>query len=749
MEPTELTPYQATAWHYRRAGWTGVLPLPVNAKGPVPRGFTGWAGSDPSGPDVQEWIERGVSIGRTSFPAGNIGLRLPRGVYGLDVDDYGTKTGGAALGRLVEAYGPLPPTWTVSSRVESTSGIRLFRADHGEGRVWKNEPGGHGAGIESIHFGHRYAVTWPSVHPDTGRKYRLRRPDGIEVDGEVPRPDELPWLPPEWVWGLSEPGAVREGEAAGHSETVNVVEAWPVGEPCRRVVEARDRGLSGLLRAISGDALHPSALGSLHELTNLGNEGHRGVRRALAEHHDVFCEARRQRGDADRAGAEWWRMVRGAVGKLLAAQRRDECDCDQWAGVGFDFTPDDWPAGPAASPVATGSTLAATGDLFDDPATPNGKLENLLPEQQSVSSVTSSPSQDHVSPIGRLRSELVSARDMARRPAPVPIVAGLLYRDTLAWMIGKSGSFKSFVALDIAAHVAAGKPWAGRRVWGGPVLYLVAEGTGGMPLRVRAWQQVNGEADEKLIMLPRPVQVAGAGWPVFIELCVELAPVMVIVDTQARVTVGVKENDNAEMGQMIERLAALQRATRSCVLMVHHIGRQGEDARGASAIDGAQDTELKVTRKGGPKELRAIVTTDKQKDAADTGEIEVVAQVVDLGTDPVSGEPLSSLVTTPDLLADPFPDAPWRADIVPNQALILDILRELFSETGGTDAQVRQIVRERGVRSQRWINTSFRSAWNRLLQRDLIERVGNTQRFVVNEHVATSAPETDVDDSQA
>jgi hypothetical protein len=723
IEPAGLTPYAATAWDYRRAGWMGVLPLPVNEKSPVPRGFTGWAGSDPSGADVQEWIEHGVSFGRSSHPAGNIGLRLPRGVYGLDVDDYGAKTGGAALARLVEAYGALPPTWVVSSRVESTSGIKLFRADHGEGRVWKNEPGGHGAGIESIHFGHRYAVVWPSVHPDTGRKYRFRRPDGVEVDGEIPRPDELPWMPAPFVWGLSEPGAVREGEAAGHSETVAVVEAWRVGEPCRRVVEARDRALGALVRAISGDALHPSALGSLHELTNLGNEGHRGVRRALAEHHDVFIEARRQRGDADRAGAEWWRMVRGAVGKLLPEQHRPECDCDQWLGIGLDFTPDDWPAGPGASPA---------GDLFDDPAT----LEDLLPEQQSASSTSA---QDHdsrvlptgeVSALARLRAEMVTAAQMAARPAPVPIVAGLLFRDTLSWMIGKSGSFKSFVALDLAAHVAAGKAWAGRRVWGGPVVYLVAEGTGGMPLRVRAWVQENGDISDRLIMLPRAVQVAGAGWPVFIEACVELGPVMVIVDTQARVTVGVKENDNAEMGQMIERLAALQRATRACVLIVHHIGRQGDDARGASAIDGAQDTELKITRKGGPKELRAVITTDKQKDAADTGEIEVVARVVELGVDPVSGEPLTSLVTTPDLLSDPFPDAPWREHSATNQGLILAILRELFSEQGGTRAEVRAALRERGLRDQKWINNSFGRAWNSLLGRDAIERLGNTQRFV-------------------
>ena len=713
-DETELMPYAATAWDYRRAGWTGVLPLPVNAKSPVPRGFTGWAGSDPSGGDVQAWIDDGLGHGHA---AGNIALRLPRGVYGLDVDAYGAKTGADALGRLIALCGPLPATWIVSSREDSTSGIRLFRADHGPDRVWRNEPGGHGAGIESIHYGHRYAVVWPSMHPDTGRKYKWRNPEGVEVEwGQVPGVDDLAELPASWIDALSEIGAVREGDMAGHRETVAVVTLWAVGEACTRTADARDRALAGLTRAISGDALHPSALGSLHELANLGNEGHRGVRQALAEHHDVFIEARRARsataGGADTAGAEWWRMVRGAVGKLRSDQHRSECDCDLMAGDGLDFTVD-------ARAMAIEQWLATS-----DP----GEVEFVEP----VVAGAGPPVVDDGSPLARMRREFVTARAMGQRPAPVPIVSGLLFQNTLAWMIGKSGSFKSFVALDIAAHVADDKPWAGRRVWGGPVVYVVAEGAGGMPLRVRAWESVNGEISDRLVMLPHAVQIIGQHWPTLIEACAEIRPVLVVIDTQARSTAGVNENDNSEMGTVIDALDRLRRATRACVMPVHHIGRAGEDARGASAIDGAQDTELKVARKGGPKDLRAVITTDKQKDAADTGEIEIAAQVIDLGADPLTGEPLTSLVTTPDLFSDPFPGAPWRneQDMTTNAGLILAVLRELFSESGGTKAEVRAAVKERGLRGAKWINNSFGGAWDRLLQGDLVERVGTSQRFV-------------------
>jgi hypothetical protein len=129
--------------------------------------------------------------------------------------------------------------------------------------------------------------------------------------------------------------------------------------------------------------------------------------------------------------------------------------------------------------------------------------------------------------------------------------------------------------------------------------------------------------------------------------------------------------------------------------------------------------------------MGAVIKIDKQKDAADTTEIRVRAVLVDLGLDEHSGEPLSSLVIEPDLDMDPVGTPPWREDIVPNQVLILDILRELFSEDGGTQADVRAIMLERGVRDKRWMRSSFRYAWTALLRKDLIEAVGRTQRFVV------------------
>lgn len=688
------------AWElYRRAGWAGVLPLPPGRKGPPPAGFTGWAGVDPSRADIQVWLDEGRA-------AGNIGMHLPLGMYGLDVDNYGGKTGGAALAALVEQLGPLPATWIVSSRDDGVSGIRLYRAWLPPGRVWIDEPAGHGVGIEAIHKGHRYAVVWPSVHPETGRVYTWRH-EG-QVYGIVPTLAELPELPAAWVEALSRPGEVRQGTQAGHDETVETVTRWREGEPCERVVRATERAMGGLAAGAAGAALHPAAEAGTWELACLGHEGHAGVRRALAEHYAGHLAARAARdGEAARrdADGEWWRLVRGAVGKLDPNAYRERCDCDAWSGSGVTFTPED------------------LGVVYEPSTTE--KLEN-----RDLAGIDATASHD-------LTSWTLSPAEMMARPRPEPIVSGLLYRDTLAWLIGKSGSFKSFVALDLAAAVAdeGGRKWLGRAVYGGPVLYVAAEGAGGMGLRIQAWTLHHGRPmSERLRLLPRAVQAKSDGWAMLVELARQVGPALVVIDTQARVSVGVNENSNTEIGELIARLDELRAATRACVLVVHHIGRQGEDARGASALDGAQDTELKVERVGGPKALRVKLTVDKQKDAPDTDAITLDLESVDLGRDDVTGEALSSLVVLPDLVLDPFPVDPWRLVKNDNQALILNILAGQFSERGATQAQVMALLREQGQRGDiKYRKSTFYDAWNAILKKDLIEQIPGSQRFILTD----------------
>jgi hypothetical protein len=262
----------------------------------------------------------------------------------------------------------------------------------------------------------------------------------------------------------------------------------------------------------------------------------------------------------------------------------------------------------------------------------------------------------------RMEARLISAEEMADGPEPDPLVHGILDLDTTAWMIGAPGSLKSFIALDMAAHVAGGRPWHGHRVAQGKVLYIAAEGQRGMVLRVRAWQKKYG-AMRDVTFLPYPVKAKHAEeWGALVAIAGSRKPSLIIIDTQSRTAVGWEENDNSQMSELIAQFDRLRQASGACVLVIHHTGRDGKNARGASAIDGAQDTELKIERYVGDRKeplLRCAILQDKQKDMAQGAGplLDLDLEVVDLGRSEKTDRALSSLVVSGLHTTDTFSDA--------------------------------------------------------------------------------------------
>jgi hypothetical protein len=196
------SPYGSAALGYRSRGWDGVLLLPPRCKKPPPSGYTGADGSDPSAAVVERWVRE--------CSGGNLGLRLPLGWVGLDVDGYGGKQGAKTLAELESRLGPLPATVISSSRDDDpVSGIRLFRAALPPGRKWRGDLGRE-SGVEIIHHGYRYVVAWPSIHPE-GRVYRWRNTQSVPLTGDCAE------LPPAWIEALSEPTmAQANGRARGN-----------------------------------------------------------------------------------------------------------------------------------------------------------------------------------------------------------------------------------------------------------------------------------------------------------------------------------------------------------------------------------------------------------------------------------------------------------------------------------------------------------------------------------------------------
>ena len=236
----------------------------MRSKFPPPGGFTGYDGRWPTPEDIAGWRSRGFRAEGEHHDASNIALRLPAVAIGLDVDCYEGKTGADELARLVEQWGPLPPTWKTTSR-DDGSGILLYRVPSGvDPTTW---PTGAGPSIEIIRHAHRYAVVWPSIHPETGQPYRWHRPDGTLADeGEIPGLGDLAELPAAWLVGLTGHGGngghVKPGSRASRRETDQRAREWiaalPTGEPCAYVGKLAAE-LHGAARREDGNAIrhHP------------------------------------------------------------------------------------------------------------------------------------------------------------------------------------------------------------------------------------------------------------------------------------------------------------------------------------------------------------------------------------------------------------------------------------------------------------------------------------------------------------
>jgi hypothetical protein len=175
--------YADHAFEYHGLGY-GPLPLPPGSKAPPPAGWTGAEAPWPSSADVAAWCEE--------HPRSNLGLRLPAGVVGLDIDAHSGKPGGRTWQGLVGDLGDPGPSPLSTSRQDGVSGIGFWRLPQEDLRLRSPGPG-----IDLIHHGHRYAVVAPSVVE--GRRYRWVSPLVAVAD--------LPVLPGPWVDALTAPSA--------------------------------------------------------------------------------------------------------------------------------------------------------------------------------------------------------------------------------------------------------------------------------------------------------------------------------------------------------------------------------------------------------------------------------------------------------------------------------------------------------------------------------------------------------------
>lgn len=292
---------------YTDAGWHP-FPLPHAKKSPPPVGYTGVDGIDASAADLYAWDE-------AAQEEQGIGLRAPVGVVGIDVDAYGSKRGSDTLATRETELGPLPDTYWSTSRDDGVSGIRWYRIPPDVRLVDRLGPD-----VEIIQRSHRYAVVFPSLHPE-GRQYFWQRPDGTRHKA-VPRVTNLPELPSAWVDALAAPVPPELGSV----DVVADLDFLSAGGMSERMAD-----LLGEARAdLRGGSRHDATRDNVLRLLALSADGEPGGQDAITKLGEAFIDAVADRSSREQAQLEYARMVDGPRGQQLIAANHVERDESFW-----------------------------------------------------------------------------------------------------------------------------------------------------------------------------------------------------------------------------------------------------------------------------------------------------------------------------------------------------------------------------------------------------------------------------------
>jgi hypothetical protein len=215
--------------------------------------------------------------------------------------------------------------------------------------------------------------------------------------------------------------------------------------------------------------------------------------------------------------------------------------------------------------------------------------EPTRPKDSAPAEGSENPLFKAVVPVGKIGS----------LPKASELIKGVIYEDSLVFLIADPNVGKSFMALDLAAHLASESHWHGRPILKNVnTVYITPEGTGNLYKRVAAWEKMNGKTMTGIDFFPFGIKVGSQGWEYLKDYCNQTQPGLIIIDTWSRNNGGRDENGQADTSLAIEQLDQLRHAAEGAtILVLHHLNKMGE-IRGSSTLEGAADTVIKLADPG-------------------------------------------------------------------------------------------------------------------------------------------------------
>jgi hypothetical protein len=283
------------------------------------------------------------------------------------------------------------------------------------------------------------------------------------------------------------------------------------------------------------------------------------------------------------------------------------------------------------------------------------------------------------------RFAIVPAHEFATGANPTWVIKDVLPQAELVVMYGASGSGKSFLALDMAAAIARGVEWRGKRVRKGRVAYIAAEGGGGFRKRLKAYGQHN-EIDLASLELgvihaaPNMMEAKDAA-DVVKAIKAWGGADIVIVDTFAQVMPGANENAGEDVGKALTHCKRIHELTGAMIILIHHAGKDAsKGARGWSGLRAAADAELEVVREPTGRALRLTKSKDGEDGMAWGFDLEIITVGVDEDLDPIT----SCVVIEAQM---PVPGAGPARKLGPVEVIVNAVIQEFaVAQTEGIEA---------------------------------------------------------------
>ncbi len=250
----------------------------------------------------------------------------------------------------------------------------------------------------------------------------------------------------------------------------------------------------------------------------------------------------------------------------------------------------------------------------------------------------------------RLPFFLTSA-DLKKLSPPTWLIKNVIPETGFGIIYGKSGTYKSFLTIDLLAHIANGRAWFGNNTKQKPVIYIPLEGKSGISKRIEAWK-IHNHSNDQIISIFENINFKDKN---NIEYLIEkikdarLDGGVICIDTLAQAGGDMDENSSKDMGNMIKTFQYIQQELGGIVLVVHHTGKdESKGMRGHSSLYASLDFALECTAHGN---LSAQFKIAKSKDSESDKGYTFKMSVINLGYDE-DGELITSLAVNPEPIID-------------------------------------------------------------------------------------------------